>query len=400
MINSEKFAVDADYRRQEFQTCNEDRPVVAHFSANNPCVLLAAAKFVEKSCDAIDLNLGCPQRIAFTGHFGSYLLDDADRPLVLDIVRTLARNLSIPIFVKIRLLNTLPETITLCRQLKEAGAALIAIHGRYRVNLVGRTGPGARDGPAHLDQIAAVVKEMGSEIPIIANGNVITWQDVVANQQLTGAAGIMSAEGLLDNPALFNGGVAVDKLQLAEEYLQLTRRYPVKLKSVVFHVRRMCKDELTKYQLLEDCLTATSQEQVEEIVQRCRKYQRDPGSFRFDKDKERSLKEALERKKREEGKRKAFEERMVRKAKREKKDLNFYLMQGAQVPTEEEVADLRAMPKEEGFAVWKQKFSQHCYAFHFDPINRCPRDRTCSFLHMDASTINNSQTGEDSLVCG
>jgi tRNA-dihydrouridine synthase 1 len=90
------------------------------------------------------LNLGCPQRVAHSGHFGSYLLDPEDRPLVLSMVQTLSSNLRIPLFVKIRLLNTLEESIELCQQLVEAGAALIAIHGRYRVNLVGRSGPGAR----------------------------------------------------------------------------------------------------------------------------------------------------------------------------------------------------------------------------------------------------------------
>lgn len=79
MMNSELFAAQAEYRAAEFQTCAEDRPLVAHFCANNPQYLLQAARLVEDSCDAIDLNLGCPQRIAFAGHFGSYLLDKSDR---------------------------------------------------------------------------------------------------------------------------------------------------------------------------------------------------------------------------------------------------------------------------------------------------------------------------------
>lgn len=131
MMNSELFAVDCEYRSRELQTCPEDRPLVAHFSGNNAATMLAAAKLAEPHCDAIDLNLGCPQRVAFTGHFGSYLLDEADRPTVLDIVSTLAKNLTIPIFVKIRLLDSIEDTIRLCMQLEEAGAALIAIHGRY-----------------------------------------------------------------------------------------------------------------------------------------------------------------------------------------------------------------------------------------------------------------------------
>lgn len=53
MISSDRFAVDAKYREEEFQTVAADRPLVAHFSANNPEVFLAAAKHVESFCDAI-----------------------------------------------------------------------------------------------------------------------------------------------------------------------------------------------------------------------------------------------------------------------------------------------------------------------------------------------------------
>lgn len=157
MMNSERFAFEPDYRMAEFQSNQYDRPLVAHFSGNKPEVMLAAARHIESCCDAIDLNLGCPQRIAYSGHFGSYLLGIEDRELVLSIVSTLSQNLSIPVFVKIRLLDNIDDTLTLCTQLRDAGAALIAIHARYRVNLVGRTGPGARDGPAHLDQVLEIL---------------------------------------------------------------------------------------------------------------------------------------------------------------------------------------------------------------------------------------------------
>ena len=82
--------------------------------------------------------------MAHSGHFGSYLLDPEDRPLVLSMVKELSSHLRIPLFVKIRLLNTVEESVELCQQLVDNGAALIAIHARYRVNLVGRNGPGAR----------------------------------------------------------------------------------------------------------------------------------------------------------------------------------------------------------------------------------------------------------------
>lgn len=332
-----------------------------------------------------DLNLGCPQRVAFVGHFGSFLLDEVDRPLVLNLVRIVADHCSVPIFVKIRLLDNLEDTIKLCQQLVEAGASLIAIHGRYRVNLVNRTGPGARDGPAHLDQIKAI-REVITSVPIISNGNVRCWSDVINNLAFTGAAGIMSAEGLLDDPALFNNGHPVEPLQLATEYLDLVDLYPVKLKSVIFHIRRMCKEQLTKFQLMDECINANSIDEVRLLVQNMAHFQK-TGNFVQDPKKATREKEAEERRKREEGKRKDFEARMIRKAKREGKPLDYYLSQGSTVPTLDEVKRLKAMMKEDAFEIWKKSYSQHCWSFHFD-VNGCQRDRKCSFLHSDIKANN------------
>eukprot|EP00797_Seminavis_robusta_P006637 Sro1445_g273420.1 synthase (370) ;mRNA; f:28044-29155 len=204
MMSSVRFVREPSYRNEIFQTNPLDRPLVCHFSANSPTDFAKAVQLVADQCDAIDLNLGCPQRTAFVGHFGSYLLDPGpDRQLICDIVRAGVEAVSPPkpILVKIRLLETLDETIQLCRQLKDAGASLIAIHARKRAGWE-RKGPGARDGPAKLEFVTQI-KQAVPNIPIIANGNVISYQDVLDNQTLTNADGIMSAEGILDNPALF-----------------------------------------------------------------------------------------------------------------------------------------------------------------------------------------------------
>jgi hypothetical protein len=223
-------------------------------------------------------------------------------------------------------------------------------------------------------------------VKVIANGNIITQEDALENLSFTNADGVMSAEGILDNPALFfqGPGSPPSPLHLALEYLDCVSRFgPVKLKSIVFHTRRICRREFEKYNLLEDCVSAENAEQVRRVVQEALDYETGLKVFRPDIQKQKRAKEALAKRKQEESKRKLFEERMVRKAKREGlSDLLYYLNQGVENPTLEDLSKLKAMDKKEAFAEWKKRFSQHCYSFHFDPQG-CTRDRKCAFLHAD-----------------
>lgn len=483
MMSSAKFSSDHSYRKDEFQTIPEDRPLVCHFSANDPEEFAKAAKLVEDKCDAIDLNLGCPQRTAYVGHFGSYLLEQKDRDLICNIVKKASKEVSKPIFVKIRLLNTIKETIKLCRDLKNAGASLIAIHARYRASFE-RKGAGARDGAAMLDQIVEVKKALGPDFPIIANGNVITYDDVVNNMEISSADGIMSAEGILDNPALFlprHGNdrkasieiavpaglpsakpgadqkkkrklakklreietieakaktsshlltkeqkekiatkdtianviaqmerdestknsssapnvtnvplkdlleIADDKTSMANEYLDLASTYPTTMRTTIFHTRRILKIELGEYQLMEECTASKSIDDIRDVIAKVVKYQNDPASFTFDLAKAKKDKVALAKKKLEEGKRKRYEGRMMRKAKREgRSDLEYYLRQGAAVPTVEEIDMLCSLSYEGQLKAWKANdHSQHCMGYHLEE-GGCKRDRACAFLHVDA----------------
>jgi hypothetical protein len=113
-------------------------------------------------------------------------------------------------------------------------------------------------------------------------------------------------------------------------------------------------------------------------------------TFTYDRKKAERQKRALKQKKRQEGKRKQFEARMIRKAKREGKsdDLEHYYLQiSAQLPTQESIFKVMAFSRDEQLRLWKQDHSQHCMAFHLEE-GGCKRDRACAFLHTDAKGAN------------
>ncbi|GKU94792.1 hypothetical protein SLEP1_g8230 [Rubroshorea leprosula] len=247
MLHSRIFTENEKYRNQEFTTCKEDRPLFVQFCANDPDILLEAAKRVEPYCDYVDINLGCPQRIARRGNYGAFLMDNL--PLVKSLVEKLALNLNVPVSCKIRVFPNLQDTLNYAKMLEEAGCSLLAVHGRTRDE---------KDGKkfrADWNAIKAVKDAV--KIPVLANGNIRHMDDVWNCVAETGAEGVLSAESLLENPALFAGfrtaeWVAgneenirdgnLDQADLVVEYLKLCEKYPVPWRMVRSHVHKLLGD--------------------------------------------------------------------------------------------------------------------------------------------------------------
>lgn len=105
------------------------------------------------------------------------------------------RSVDTPVSVKIRIYEDRRRTVELARQLEASGAAWITVHGRRKDQK-----PSEPIDPASIKLVREALN-----IPVIANGNVFTLEEAEALHQETGANGIMSARGLLENPALFAG---------------------------------------------------------------------------------------------------------------------------------------------------------------------------------------------------
>ncbi|KAJ6630381.1 dihydrouridine synthase-domain-containing protein [Mycena sp. CBHHK59/15] len=203
MINAKLFAdPNKKYRNQFFDIYSgeegdtaTDRPLIVQFCANDPEYFLTSAKIVEKHCDAVDINLGCPQDIARRGRYGAFLQDDWD--LIFSLINTLHKNLAVPVTAKFRVFPSIEKTVQYAQMLERAGAQILTCHGRTREQR------GHNAGLASYEHIRAVKQNVS--VPVFANGNILFQEDIAACLRETGCDAVMCAEGVLYNPALFAG---------------------------------------------------------------------------------------------------------------------------------------------------------------------------------------------------
>ena len=202
-----------------------DQPLIAQFAGDNPSVLVEAGRFIHHDVAAIDLNLGCPQKIAKKGNYGSYLLPNV--ALVSDILQTLVTKLDCPVTAKVRVLPDVEETLRLCKIIEDCGVSMLTVHGRTVAQSKLFT------GSANWDIIRLIKDSMS--IPVVANGGVGCRNDALECLEYTGADAVMSSEALLENPKLFSEegdylfrhDFVRAQLATVKEFLELVNSYPL-----------------------------------------------------------------------------------------------------------------------------------------------------------------------------
>ena len=151
----------------------------------------AARLAVDCGADMIDINFGCPvKKVALGQQAGSALMrDEAGAAAILDAT---VKAVSVPVTLKMRMgwdrasLNA-PR---LARIAQECGIRMVTVHGRTRQQFY--------TGNADWDFIAQVKDAV--DIPVIANGDIITEDDAADALRRSGADGVMIGRGCYGRP--------------------------------------------------------------------------------------------------------------------------------------------------------------------------------------------------------
>jgi tRNA-dihydrouridine synthase 3 len=172
----------------------DERWFGAQIAASKPADAIAAGiAAAERGAAWVDLNCGCPIHDVVKRGMGATLLQ---RPAKLaELVAAMVRGIPVPVTVKIRLGWTEGEqnASEVARLCEEAGAAAITVHGRTREQRYSRA--------ADWDAIARIAAERS--IPVIGNGDLLTWYETHEKWRTSGVASVMLGRGALIKPWLF-----------------------------------------------------------------------------------------------------------------------------------------------------------------------------------------------------
>lgn len=172
-----------------------ERPLVMQLFGADPQTLAEAARFVENlgCADIIDINMGCPAPKIVKNEEGSALMKNPQQ--AFSIMSAVKKAVAMPVTVKMRKGwdEETVNVVSMAKLAEEAGMDAITVHGRTREQFY--------RGHADWEIIGEVKKAV--KIPVIANGDVRTCEDLVAIQKITGCDGVMVGRGAQGNPWVF-----------------------------------------------------------------------------------------------------------------------------------------------------------------------------------------------------
>ena len=148
-------------------------------------------------CDFVDVNMGCPIDIVFKKGMGSGLMDKTTRvKQILHGMRSVLKDKPLTIKVRIGIDDGKPLAHKLVPIIADLRLDALTIHGRTRQQRYTKEADWS-----YIRQLVDIAQPLN--LPIIGNGDILSYEDYNLRKQTSGVDSMMIARGALIKPWIF-----------------------------------------------------------------------------------------------------------------------------------------------------------------------------------------------------
>lgn len=195
MLSSNALAYGSEKTLKMLERSPNEDPYSVQIAGADEEVVRRAVEVLngQESIDIIDLNCGCPVP-KIVGHgSGSALLNDLPRMAkIIEMIKKTSNKSTLS--VKVRLGFESKNHIEIAKLVQDCGADFLAVHGRTRV--------GKFKAPVDYDAIGEI--KAAISIPVIANGDIDSFEKAQWVLAHTKADGVMIGRGAVGAPWIFH----------------------------------------------------------------------------------------------------------------------------------------------------------------------------------------------------
>jgi len=194
MISSNALQHNSKKTFKMLEKSSNETPYIVQITGSDLVAIRDAVEILNdiEGIDGIDLNCGCPVPKVVSQNSGSSLL--LDLPHLSKIIETIKKHSNKQYTsAKVRLgyVDKIPEEIA--KAVEGSGVDFMSVHGRTRA--------GAYKAPVDYEAIAKIKQSVN--IPVLANGDITSYEKAMEVKKITGCDSLMIGRGAIGNPWIF-----------------------------------------------------------------------------------------------------------------------------------------------------------------------------------------------------